>query len=57
MAVIINEFEVIADNTRAANDAAAAPSVQPQPAPPLTPDVVLAIWQREMERAARVAAG
>jgi len=57
MAVIINEFEVVTDAPRTVTDPAANAAAPPQPAPPLTPDVILAIWQREMERAARVQAG
>jgi hypothetical protein len=57
MAVIINEFEVVTDAPRTANDQAQPALAPPQPAPPLTPEVILAIWQREMERATRVQAG
>jgi hypothetical protein len=57
MAVIINEFEVVTDEPRTANDPAQPAVAPPQPPPPLTPEVILAIWVREMERAARVQAG
>lgn len=57
MAVIINEFEVITDALRTVTDPAAAVIAPPMPTPPLMPEVVLAIWQREMECAARVQAG
>jgi hypothetical protein len=57
MAVIINEFEVITDAPRSVTDPAQPPVAPPQPPPPLTPEVIVAIWHREMERCARVQAG
>ena len=57
MAVIINEFEVVTDAPRTVTDPAQPPVTPPLPSPPLTPEIVLAIWHREMERAARVQAG
>jgi hypothetical protein len=57
MAVIINEFEVVTDAPRTVTDPAQPPIAPPQPPPPLTPEIIYEIWQREMERATRVQAG
>jgi hypothetical protein len=57
MAVIINEFEVITDAPRTVTDPAASATAPQLTPPPLTPEIVFAIWQREMERAARAQAG
>jgi len=57
MAVIINEFEVVTDAPRTVTDPAASAAAPQLAAPPLTPEIILAIWQREIERAARVQAG
>jgi hypothetical protein len=57
MAVIINEFEVVTDTPRTVTDPGQSAIAPPQSPPPLTPEIILAIWQREMERAARVQAG
>jgi hypothetical protein len=59
MAVIINEFEVVAEPLPAPEMAGATPATALQRAqePPLTPEIIRSIWRRELDRCARVYAG
>jgi hypothetical protein len=59
MAVIINEFEVIAEPLPPQETAGATPAgaLQRQQTPPLTPEVICSIWRREFDRCARLYAG
>lgn len=57
MAVIINEFEVITEAARAPGDPATASAAPPQQPPPVTPEIIGAIYRREQERSSRVYAG
>jgi hypothetical protein len=55
MAVVIHEFEVVAEKPPR-TDAAAAKGAKPAPAPPSTPHDMERIVRRQLERAARVRA-